>query len=390
VPAVNTFLFHRRRAERFAQLLDEAHGGRRHHARSPLDAQLSELVAISHQASVLPTPAEVDPEFRSGLRELLMATAERDGIGRTAQPAAAPQAVPAPRRAAGPSTSTLIRARGAVIVSVVVGAIAVSGMSAASEHAVPGDALYSVKRSAERAQLALASSDVTRGQLYLDFAHTRIGEALAVRRDSNGFRAVLDDMDADTRQGVKLLTTAAAVRRDPAALEAINSFVTDQRLDLGSVLDRVAKANRARTLESLDLLDSVSKRSEALRRTLSCGGSPSAGADRLGPKPRECTGGLTSDEGTDKRAVHDRARGTAIRPDQRNETGGAPAGSDETQAAVDRGPGTAVVDPATATGEPVDEPDTQPATTRSAGDDVADDDPNVMGDVGRVLGGLLG
>ena len=48
--------------------------------------------------------------------------------------------------------------------------MAVSGMSAASENAMPGDALYGVKRSTERAQLALASSEVNRGQLFLDFA----------------------------------------------------------------------------------------------------------------------------------------------------------------------------------------------------------------------------
>ena len=59
-----------------------------------------------------------------------------------------------------------LRTRGAIIVGVACGAIAVSGMSAASENAVPGDALYGVKRSTERAQLELASSDLVR-QAYL-------------------------------------------------------------------------------------------------------------------------------------------------------------------------------------------------------------------------------
>ena len=74
-------------------------------------------------------------------------------------------------------------------------------MSAASENAVPGDALYGVKRSTERAQLALASSDLTRGQLFLDFARNRLAEARRRQGDSDGFAGVLDDMDANTTAG---------------------------------------------------------------------------------------------------------------------------------------------------------------------------------------------
>ena len=42
----------RRRAERFAELLDETGGGRRHHSRGPADEQLAELVAIGSSLSV--------------------------------------------------------------------------------------------------------------------------------------------------------------------------------------------------------------------------------------------------------------------------------------------------------------------------------------------------
>ena len=44
---MNTTIFHRRRTERFAQLVDEATGGRRHHVRSHLDGQLAELVSMA-------------------------------------------------------------------------------------------------------------------------------------------------------------------------------------------------------------------------------------------------------------------------------------------------------------------------------------------------------
>src|SRR4029450_7474125 len=120
-----------------------------------------------------------------------------------------------------------IRARGAIVIGVAAGAMAVSGISAASENASPGDALYGVKRSTERAQLAMAGSDVTRGQLSLDFARTRLTEAAALA-GTGAFAGVLNDMDADTRQGVKLLTESAVARKDPAPLNRVVGFVAAQ------------------------------------------------------------------------------------------------------------------------------------------------------------------
>ncbi len=62
------------------------------------------------------------------------------------------------------------------------GTVAVSGVSAASGDALPGETLYDVKRSTERAQLALAGNDLGKAQLYLEFARTRIQEASEVVR----------------------------------------------------------------------------------------------------------------------------------------------------------------------------------------------------------------
>ncbi|MCL7458784.1 DUF5667 domain-containing protein [Micromonospora echinofusca] len=283
-------LFSRRRAERFAQLLDEANGGRRHHVRSRADDQLTALVAVGRRLAVAPPAVKVDPEFRTGLRAMLLATAEREGIGAPAEPSSRRPADAGRSRLLPAVTARRARARGAILVGVAAGAVALSGISAASENAVPGDALYGMKRSTERAQLALASSDVSRGQLFLDFARTRLAEAAALRGDEDGFSAVLDDMDADTRQGVRLLTTAAAQRSDPAALDAINSFLTGQRRAVGGLLDDAGRADRDRTRRSLALLDAARKRSDALRAAIACGLPAPAGSDALGPAPASCPG----------------------------------------------------------------------------------------------------
>ncbi|MEH1100003.1 DUF5667 domain-containing protein [Micromonospora sp. CPCC 205561] len=292
---MDSYLFSRRRAERFAQLLDEASGGRRHHVRSRADDQLAVLVGVGRRLHAAPPDVAVDPEFRTGLRAMLLATAEREGIGApaaTTEPASRRSTAEAGRNRLLPAvTARRARARGAILVGVAAGAVALSGISAASENAVPGDALYGMKRSTERAQLALASSDVSRGQLFLGFARTRLAEAASLRGDEGGFSAVLDDMDADTRQGVRLLTTAAAQRSDPAALDAVNAFLTGQRRAVGGLLDDASRADRERARRSIALLDAARKRSDALRAAIACGLPAPLGSDTLGPAPASCPGG---------------------------------------------------------------------------------------------------
>ncbi|MFJ5665815.1 DUF5667 domain-containing protein [Micromonospora chalcea] len=277
-------LFSRRRAERFAQLLDEANGGRRHHVRSKADGELTALVEVSRRLTTEGPDVEPRAEFRTGLRAMLVATAEREGIGTPAKPG--PTGV---RGTLLPAiTGRRARARGAILVGVAAGAIALSGISAASENALPGDALYGMKRSTERAQLALASSDISRGQLFLDFARTRLDEAASVRDDRLGFSAVLDDMDADTRQGVRLLTTVAAQRSDPAALDAVDTFLAGQRRVVSGLLDRPDHVDRERTRRSLALLDAAGKRADALREAIACGLPAPQASDALGPAPAAC------------------------------------------------------------------------------------------------------
>lgn len=276
-------LFSRRRAERFAQLLDEANGGRRHHVRSRIDDQLTPLVGLGRQLGANPPEAKVDPEFRTGLRAMLLATAEREGIGAPAEK------ISNNRGALLPAvTARRARARGAILVGIAAGAIAVSGISAASENAVPGDALYGMKRGTERAQLALASSEISRGQLFLDFARTRLTEASALRGNRSGYGAVLDDMDADTRQGVRLLTGAAVQRSDATALDAVDAFLVRQRRALDGLMDSGSRSDRERTAESLLLLASVTERADALRAAIACGQPVGSASDSLGPLPRTC------------------------------------------------------------------------------------------------------
>jgi hypothetical protein len=284
----------RRGAERFAELLDETTGSHRHHARGKADEQLAELVAIGQSLSAARTGNPVEPEFRTGLRAMLVATAERDGIGQhpDADAGTSEQDTPGSVRSLlTRGSGRRIRARGAIVLGVAAGAMAVSGISAASESAHPGDALYGVKRSTERAQLAMAGSDLTRGQLSLDFARNRVAEAGQLPGDDSEFGTVLNDMDNDTRQGVRLLTGAAVSRTDKAPLSTVDAFVNAQRTRMIAVLDGLDPANQERAAESMSLLDKVADRSDLLQTGLACGQSAPTTTDSLGPVLDDCVTG---------------------------------------------------------------------------------------------------
>jgi hypothetical protein len=340
VPAVNT-VFDRRRAERFAQLLDEANGGRRHHTRSQVDDQLSELIGIGQQLRTVTMPGGPSPEFRRDLRAMLMATAEREGIGVTAVD---PEPDVAPAR---PS-----RARIAIFSGVAVGALAISGVSLASGDANPGDALYGVKRTTEKAQLAMANSDKGRGQLYLEFARTRLGEAHAVRTDDPGFASALGDMDEDTLEGVKLLFSAAAERQDASALSAVDTFVEDQRMLVRQLSVLVDGSSSDRVNGSLALLSSIETRSATLRAAIACGVGATGAVDRLGPIAGACP---TS----------------TVTPEQKTQQ--QPGGSQPKQPTAPAASTPSIAPSAT--------PQPQPSET---------DDGGILGGIGRLLGDLLG
>ncbi|GIH08718.1 hypothetical protein Rhe02_67850 [Rhizocola hellebori] len=346
--AMNASLFDRARADRFAQLVDEASGGRRHHARSRLDDELAELVSTSQQLQAMPISVQASPVFKRDLRAQLLATAVREGIGSTAQPE------PKPRRAFGRPRP---RARGAIVVGIAAGTLALSGVSMASGEAIPGDALYGMKRSTERAQLALAGSELTRGQLYLDFARTRLTEAYAVRSDPNGFVAALKDMDGETQQGIRALIASAMAQHDTTALDAIDNFVSGQRLLVAGMLDLNATAGREKVTESLALLTVVEQRSVAARSALACGAKPT-GADALGPIPGGCAvttqGGVKTTGGTNAPAPE----GTTVNP-----------------------PNTGV------TGIPQD---LIPSAAATPAKQEEKTDDGLLGELGRILGGLLG
>jgi hypothetical protein len=173
------------------------------------------------------------------------------------------------------------RARLAALVGVAAGTLAISGVAMASNSAVPGDVLYSVKLSGEKAKLIFAGSDADRGQLHLDFARSRLVEARQVAPEA--VTGVLAEMDREITEGARLLFTVGVDASDATPIESVATFVTQHRAELTRLRAEIPVAGDP-ARRSLDLLAAVEIRANELRAALA-DGCTEVTLDRFGPKP---------------------------------------------------------------------------------------------------------
>ena len=248
------------------------------------------MVTVGQRVSTLPLVVEVDPEFRD------RAAGQPDGHASSGRasgpPATEPEArdaaraarladllpsAPHPRRA---SSSTWPPARSAV-----------SGMSAASGDAIPGDALYGVKRSTEQAQLALAGSDVSRGQLHLEFARTRLAEAGALGSDPAGSTRCSTTWTPSMRGGSQAAHHGRRrARRRRPRLQAIEQFADEQRPSHGQP-GQPARAARPRAAppSRWPCWTRSTERAAALQQTVACPRHDGRRSTSSGAQPAVCT-----------------------------------------------------------------------------------------------------
>jgi len=273
----------RRRAERFAELLDGAPALRGDAPLAPFATLGERLRDAGHGTTATAT---MDPLARDRLRMRLMAVGAVQGIGAGSRSAEADAVLDdAPRRQVVSSPRKAIVATAALV-----GVVGLTALGTSSSDAVPGDPLYAIKRSTESAQLELARSDVSRGQLHLEFAKTRLDEAQLVAEDPKKLDAALGEMDAETTDALRLLGTAAVKRQDRAPLDTLDDTVRKQRDGLSQLITTLPTNVKGRALDSLILLNRIEQRSKALRAALFCttgyAGEPTS--DALGPVPRSC------------------------------------------------------------------------------------------------------
>jgi hypothetical protein len=241
----------RREAEEFADLLERD--------RVPAGSGLADLVVLAR--SLAPADRVPSDEFRAALRERLVAEA-----------AARPLAVPAPRAAETAPAPTRIRVRQAVAALAIASVVAGAGAAAASTRALPGDALYGLKRQIENVQLALAGSDLERGRELLEQADNRLSEAERLAASEqvsqpgtrHALSTVLEEMRVATEAGSVALTEAYEETGDEEPMLLLDRFVTDQRERLEDLYALLGPSLRARIAALVDDLERVGATARAV------------------------------------------------------------------------------------------------------------------------------
>lgn len=285
----------RRRADAFAAVVDGVRP-----ASTPEQHVLAGL-ALELRTIPVQRTGEMDPEFRSRLRQRLVAVATVQGGGAglgTSVTEANGQvdahvSVPetrSPSARDGLADDTGPRDRhprarhkrlrrvgrralvGAVALATVTGIV---GVGAASAAALPGDVLYGVKRTVESARLALTRSDLDRGHLELALAERRLSEVdslLRAETGSEGFSGRLTpattalvgegltDMDSSTREGASLLLEVHEQQGIARPVADLELFAREQRTHLEALLPALPPAVRPNAGASLALLDRLLSR----------------------------------------------------------------------------------------------------------------------------------
>jgi hypothetical protein len=384
----------RRRAEEFARLLDSEDPSLPHQrsadpmpARTDAAEAFAELVGVTERlgglSEQLMAASRPSQHWQDATRRRLMAVAAEEGIGVTAR-ARASAVVPETKRA--PVTEDMFprRPRGgrrlAIVAALLTGTVAVSGVSAASGDALPGETLYGVKRSTERAQLALAGNDLGRAQLYLEFARTRIQEAADVVGDDAAVANALSDATGELRSGTRLLGEIAVESGDPAPLDYIDLFTNEHRWVLDDLVAELDGEALEAGEELAAVLEAAAVRSVELRGALDCteaGGE----SDDMGPIPGSCV----------KDAVD------ATVPDETGGSDGTEAGAAETGSGEAEGDPEGEAEP-TAGDSPAgssEAPQTEPATggasdPATSGEPAAEtEDEDVLGELGGIISKLF-
>ncbi len=346
----------RRRADQFAQLLDGGPSG----DALRTDPQLAPLVDLAQALRSLPLGPT--PDFRSTLRQRLVAVAAVQGVGEVSLPAAVRDPAAAPGLGTLPSRINewaegwRVRRRLIVATAAASAVVVVGGVGLAGSRSLPGEPFYGVKRGVERVQLALAGSTEAKGERHLQFARTRLHEvgslvhspeAIGLQGEGSNLVAggsalggsltsrvvsTLRDMDKETTAGTKDLTNAFSHSHDNHPLQVLAKFAADQRTKLVSVLPALPAAASSQAEESLQLIQRVDDRANSLLTAPPCSAAcmtpagptptmtptPAPSGDDLGVTPCSCTqsdGSTGTDQSTDQPAATPTPTPTPTSPD---------------------------------------------------------------------------
>jgi hypothetical protein len=374
-------------------------------ARQRLMAMLAQPDAVATAPPRRPLPPDADPDTASDAPTTLMPTVTAPAAEVPAADEPAADLVPLGRAGRRAGRHTLPRSLssrpeghpragsrsiarrmgkrtvvlGAAVLVAIIGAV--GGTIVASRDALPGDALYAVKRVAESAGLAVTFDRTAKAHRQLDLAGIRLNEIeklvaadpAEVAADPHLVQSTIQDFDTATGDGARgLMDTDDA--GGPAALGDLRAWAAEQSAKLSSLRSDLPVGTVAGADGSLSLLDRLLGRTQSLRDRSNCTQVTSGTVDDLGPLPAS---GTCSPRSAGPRATTGGGHST-----DRTDTAGTDTGTGTGTAGTDpsppnpTGPGQGIVpgtDSAPTTSSPAPAPDTSSSspTTAPSGRDIS-------------------
>jgi hypothetical protein len=232
----------RRAAEELDALLD---------GRLRADEADSEVRRLASLASTVVEERPGPVATLSDDRRLLMRDRLLDEIAALGAPE--PAAVPA----SGARTRRPVRA--ALATGLASTMIAATGVTVAAQEALPGDALYGLKKGTEQVRMNLASDATQAARLELRFAEERLEEITigASRVPAPAQIESLAEMDRRSLAGAQQLVLAAEQEGDEQLLAEVDAFVERQSSGLVEVFARLPIEARPHAEDSLALLRQI-------------------------------------------------------------------------------------------------------------------------------------
>ena len=170
-------------------------------------------------------------------------------------------AMGAPEPEAAPATGTRARrpVRAALATGIASTMIAATGVTVAAQEALPGDALYGLKKGTETVRMNLATDATQAARLELRFAEARLEEvtAGASRLPSDALVDAMAEMDQRSLAGAQQLVLAAEQDGDEQLLVEIDAFIERQSSGLVEVFARLPIEARPHAEDSLALLRQI-------------------------------------------------------------------------------------------------------------------------------------
>ena len=242
---MTTLLHLRRRAEEFAARVDAPAG-------SPVDPRSERLLAVVGELRRQGEARLADPrpDFAAELRTRLMAEAA------AVLDQQATLTLPVRHRSRRERRLVV-----AATVAVLLGGS--TGMAAASQNALPGEALYPVKRAIEQVQAGTATSSGTKGRDLLSQASGRLEEVRGLLDSDSGTAAAqvpgtLDEFRSQARAGANELMASYRDTHDRQTIATVRQFAAKHltvltALSVGAPADaEPALRAAANTLRSVD------------------------------------------------------------------------------------------------------------------------------------------